>query len=410
MTTAFLHGLRMLGDLLIYGTFASFFAACLGGGPAPLLWLLPAFCYGVSTCFSQRRILRTGCAVLSLLGLLLAPDRVDQASYLPAVFYVVYLAWKGGYLLSAGRQSDVFFLFCKVYLVFAVAFSLVWDADVMLTVSLPLAVWAAFLQIFLMRVLRQAPAVYQKPSYLVRSAGSLAVLAALGFLLSRPAVLGGAQAVVKAVYFGLVVPVLTLPMALLAWLAEHVLLPAMTSLLRWIAARSGNPDPDLLESPPGQPSAGQSLPPAGEPLMDGERLLAILGLVLLAAGCVWLFRRLLQANKAKQSPLSNAGQTQTRKLPRRAHRRPAFFLSPNARIRRAYGRYLERQVQHGVPRTPSETSLDRLGRTPFLDQEAERQLRRLYLKARYGECATLQDAAAAERLEKALDKLEEGGK
>ena len=404
MTTAFLHGLRMLGDLLIYGTFAAFFTACLGGGPAPLLLLLPAFCYGVSACFSQRRILRTGCAVLSLLGLLLVPDRVDQAAYLPAVFYAVYLAWKGDYLLSASRQSDVFFLFCKVYPVFAVALSLIWDADVMLTVSLPLAVWAAFLQIFLMRVLRQAPAVYQKPSYLLRSAGSLAALAALGFLLSRPTVLGGAQAVVKAVYFGLVVPVLTLPLALLAWLAEHALLPAMTALLRWIAARSGNPDPDLLESPPGQSSAGQSLPTAGEPLMDGERLLDILGLILLAAGCAWLFRRLLQANKAKQFSLTKTGQTQTRKLPRRAHRRPAFFLSPNARIRRAYGRYLERQVQHGVLRTPSETSLDRLGRTPFLDQEAERQLRRLYLKARYGECATLQDAAAAERLEKALEQ------
>lgn len=404
MTTAFLHGLRMLGDLLIYGTFAAFFTACLGGGPAPLLLLLPAFCHGVSACFSQRRILRTGCAVLSLLGLLLVPDRVDQAAYLPAVFYAVYLAWKGDYLLSASRQSDVFFLFCKVYPVFAVALSLIWNADVMLTVSLPLAVWAAFLQIFLMRVLRQAPAVYQKPSYLLRSAGSLAALAALGFLLSRSTVLGGAQAVVKAVYFGLVVPVLTLPLALLAWLAEHALLPAMTALLRWIAARSGNLDPDLLESPPGQSSAGQSLPTAGEPLMDGERLLDILGLILLAAGCAWLFRRLLQANKAKQFSLTKTGQTQTRKLPRRAHRRPAFFLSPNARIRRAYGRYLERQVQHGVLRTPSETSLDRLGRTPFLDQEAERQLRRLYLKARYGECATLQDAAAAERLEKALEQ------
>ena len=33
-----------------------------------------------------------------------------------------------------------------------------------------------------------------------------------------------------------------------------------------------------------------------------------------------------------------------------------------------------------------------------------RQLRRLYLKARYGECATQQDAAAAERLEKALEQ------
>ena len=47
----------------------------------------------------------------------------------------------------------------------------------------------------------------------------------------------------------------------------------------------------------------------------------------------------------------------------------------------------------------------------FVDTTAEewyarrgRQLRRLYLKARYGECATPQDAAAAERLEKALEQ------
>ena len=388
MTTAFLHGLRMLGDLLIYGAFASFFAACLGGGPAPLLLLLPAFCYGVSACFSQRRALRTGCAAISLLGLL-APGWTNRAAFLPAVFYALYLAWKGDYPLSAGRQSDVFLLFCKIYPVFSAAFGIIWDADAMLAVSLPLAVWAAFLQVFLMRVLRQAPAVYQKPSYLVRSAGSLAALAALGFLLSRPAVLGGAQAAVKTVYFGLAVPVLTL---LLAWLAEHVLLPAMTSLLRWIAARSGNPDPDLLESLPGQPSAGQNLPPAGEPLMDGEQLLAILGLVLLAAGCAWLFRRLLHANKTKSSSLAQTGQTQTQTIPRQTRRHwSAFFLSPNTRIRR-------------VTRTPSETSLDRLGRTPFLDQEAERQLRHLYLKARYGECATPQDAAAADRLEQALEQ------
>ena len=57
-----------------------------------------------------------------------------------------------------------------------------------------------------------------------------------------------------------------------------------------------------------------------------------------------------------------------------------------------------------MDRQPSETSLDRLGRTPFLDPEAEQQLRRLYLKARYGEAATPQDAAAAEQLEKALEQ------
>ena len=107
MTTAFLHGLRMLGDLLIYGAFASFFAACLGGGSVPLLLLLPAFCYGVSACLSQRRILRTGCAAISLLGLL-ALGWMDRAAFLPTVFYALYLAWKGDYPISAGSRMCSF--------------------------------------------------------------------------------------------------------------------------------------------------------------------------------------------------------------------------------------------------------------------------------------------------------------
>ena len=403
--TAFLHGLRMMGDLLIYSAFAAFFAACLGGTPAAQILLLPALCYGVSACFLNRPILRTGCAAVSLLGLLLVPDWVDRAAYLPAVFYPLYLAWKGEYLLSADRQADIFLLFCKAYPVFAVLLSLAWNGKVMLAVSLPLAVWAVLLQIFLMRVLRQAPALYRNPGYLLANAGLLMLLGVFGFLVSCPTVLSAAQTAGGAVYFGLVVPVLTVPLSLIAWAAEHLLLPAITALLYWIAARSGNQDPAVLESVPGRIPGGGDFTPAEEPLFNGVLALKVVGVALLGIGCILLFRRLLQKNKV---PLAEAGQAKTRRSSRRMHRRwPSFFLSPNARVRRAYGRYLERQARHGATWETSETSLDLLGRTPFLDPDAEQQLRLLYLKARYGECATPQDAAAAERLERALEQPEQ---
>lgn len=403
--TAFLHGLRMMGDLLIYSAFSAFFAACLGGTPAAQILLLPALCYGVSACFLNRPILRTGCAAVSLLGLLLVPDWVDRAAYLPAVFYPLYLAWKGEYLLSADRQADIFLLFCKAYPVFAILLSLAWNGKVMLAVSLPLAVWAVLLQIFLMRVLRQAPALYRNPGYLLANAGLLILLGVFGFLVSCPTVLGAAQTVGGAVYFGLVVPVLTVPLSLIAWAAEHLLLPAITALLYWIAARSGNQDPAVLESVPGRIPGGGDFTPAEEPLFNGVLALKVVGVALLGIGCILLFRRLLQKNKV---PLAEAGQAKTRRSSRRMHRRwPSFFLSPNARVRRAYGRYLERQARHGATWETSETSLDLLGRTPFLDPDAEQQLRLLYLKARYGECATPQDAAAAERLERALEQPEQ---
>lgn len=406
--TALLHGMRMAGDLLIYSAFASFFVTCLGGRPMPWLLLLPAVCYGASACLSRSRALRTGCGAVCLLGLLALPGWVDRAAFLPALLYTLYLTWQGEYLLSADRQSEVFLLFCKVYPVFALVLGMVWDGKVMRTVSLPLAIWAVFLQIFFMRVLRQAPDARRDPVYLLGNAGSLLVPGAVCFLLSRPAVLGGAERAAGAVYFGLVVPVLEVPLALVAWLAEHLLMPAILAFLGWIAARSGNPNPDLLAEMSGQTAGGREIPAAGEPLLDGELLLKGIGFALLAAGCVLLFRRLVQKDKGSAAGVGPAEARQVFPRPRR--RWPSFFLSPNARVRRAYGRYLERQALHGAARKPSETSLDRLGLTPCLDPEAEAQLRRLYLKARYGECATSRDAAEAQRLEKSLELSEESQK
>ena len=402
--TAFLCTLRMAGDLLLYGAFAAFFAAALGGHPVPWILLLPAVCYGVSSCVSRQPVLRMACGAASLLGLLALPGWADRAACLPAAVYTLYLTVQGEYSLSANRQLDLFLLFCKVYPIFAVFLGIVWDGQTMLTVSLPLAIWAVLLQIFLMRVLRQQPAVYRDPVYLLGNAGLLGVLGVLGFLVSRPAVLGAAQAAVGAFYFSLVVPVLTVPLNLLAWLAEHLLLPAIVALLRWIAARGGNSNPEILSAAGNSMPNGRDLAAAGEPLINGTAVLYLLGAALLAAGCVQLFRRLLRRGGGRAPGTAPAAARQTT---RRARRRwPGFFLSPNARVRRAYSRYLERQAQHGVTRGPSETSLDLLGRTPFLNPDAEQQLRQLYLKARYGECATPRDAAAAERLEKALEQPE----
>ena len=402
--TAFLCTLRMAGDLLLYGAFAAFFAAALGGHPVPWILLLPAVCYGVSSCVSRQPVLRMACGAASLLGLLALPGWADRAACLPAAVYTLYLTVQGEYSLSANRQLDLFLLFCKVYPIFAVFLGIVWDGQTMLTVSLPLAIWAVLLQIFLMRVLRQQPAVYRDPVYLLGNAGLLVVLGVLGFLVSRPAVLGAAQAAVGAFYFSLVVPVLPVSLNLRAWLADDLRRPAIVALLRWIAARGGNSNPEILSAAGNSMPNGRDLAAAVEPLINGTAVLYLLGAALLAAGCVQLFRRLLRRGGGRAPGTAPAAARQTT---RRARRRwPGFFLSPNARVRRAYSRYLERQAQHGVTRGPSETSLDLLGRTPFLNPDAEQQLRQLYLKARYGECATPRDAAAAERLEKALEQPE----
>lgn len=102
--TAFLHGLWMTGDLLLYGAFASFFAVCLGGQLPQWILLLPAVCYGVSFCFSRRPILRGCFGAACLLGLLFLPGWVDRGS-LSAGGLLCLLSCREGGISSLSKSS-----------------------------------------------------------------------------------------------------------------------------------------------------------------------------------------------------------------------------------------------------------------------------------------------------------------
>lgn len=396
-----LHGLRILGDLAFYYAFAGFFAAGFGGHPTIWVLLWPAVCFAAATCFRGNPALRTVLALASAAALPFLPARADQLVYLPAVCYVTLLAVREEFGLSAVQQGERFRWLLRIWPLFGAAM-LLWNADAVLTTALPMAITAALALVWFTRTTRQDPEVYSAPSYLLISGGLLAALSGAAFLLSRSAVMNGAKALAAAVYFKLLVPVLQLVLNNVVAYGIVVVFQKLWYAIAWVLALFANRQVamgDLYES-----RAGDVRDAIGEEsglLMDGPRVLAGVAVLFAAVLLILAVRHILRRGRAAE-PTGAAPMTKRRTSLRTRRRWPGFFLSPNARVRREYRAYLDYCEAHGLTILRGDTSLDITGRASGMDYAAEAELREIYLRARYAETATAEDAARAAGLVKKI--------
>lgn len=396
-----LHGLRILGDLAFYYAFAGFFAAGFGGHPTIWALLWPAVCFAAAACFRGNPSLRTVLALASAAALPFLPARADQLVYLPAVCYVTLLAVREEFGLSAVQQGERFRWLLRIWPLFGAAM-LLWNADAVLTTALPMAITAALALVWFTRTTRQDPEVYSAPSYLLISGGLLAALSGAAFLLSRSAVMNGAKALAAAVYFKLLVPVLQLVLNNVVAYGIVVVFQKLWYAIAWVLALFANRQVamgDLYES-----RAGDVRDAIGEEsglLMDGPRVLAGVAVLFAAVLLILAVRHILRRGRAAE-PTGAAPMTKRRTSLRTRHRWPRLFLSPNARVRREYRAYLDYCETHGLTILRGDTSLDITGRASGMDYAAEAELREIYLRARYAETATAEDAARAAELVKKI--------
>ena len=393
-----LRGLRMGADLAFYAAFAGYATACFGG-EMPLFYVIfPAVCFALASCFEGRQPMQTLCSLASLLGLLLPGTLAEKAAYLPMAAYVVWSAGRGDFALSWEQQVDGFQWFWKLYPVFALVLGVAWNHGAILYSSLPLAIIALMLRIFLMQTLRQSPAVYTSPKYLAVTGGLLAAVCALAFLLSREGVTNGVASAAGAVYFGGLMPLLLKLLqgvsGIFLWLFSIglQLILAVLSLLESKQKENLGTLNDIASRVQGM--ADDTAAPINGPLIGGV-ILSVLAVSFLVAVLLKFVRR----PKAKAQTVGAEVQKRTSTVTSRRHW-PGFFLSPNERVRRVYRTYLDYCGKHSVTVQPSDTSLDIVGRAQGMDYAAEAELRQLYLKARYAEQATAEDAARAAQLVK----------
>lgn len=196
----------------------------------------------------------------------------------------------------------------------------------------------------------------------------------------------------------------------LLWL----LLQAVYSVLLWLAGLFGeapapaptqtapNPDNPLIHYIPHQFPAGggqyvlEELPdPVKKPEPEPERvmqlsyawLILIIAVLALAALLIILY---LRRRKKVNRKNGGAGENEETEFSRFGRRRQRVVLSADRRIRAAYRSYLRELQQQGLSIHSCDTSLDVLtaAEVKGLSPEA-RELRELYLIARYGDADSL---------------------
>ena len=127
---------------------------------------------------------------------------------------------------------------------------------------------------------------------------------------------------------------------------------------------------------------------------------AILILAFLVFIVLWVIVKLLRRGKAMAEEYVEYEPTEDFTPDRRGRKAPADTARGRAQIiRRLYREYLDYLRENGLRRSASDTSAEILAESERIDPNAgeeEKQLRRIYLKARYGtESVTEEDVAAA---------------
>ena len=214
--------------------------------------------------------------------------------------------------------------------------------------------------------------------------------------------MNGAKALAATAYFKLLVPVLQLVLNNVVAYGIVVVFQKLWYAIAWVLALFANRQVamgDLYES-----RAGDVRDAIGEEsglLMDGPRVLAGVAVLFAAVLLILAVRHILRRGRAAE-PTGAAPMTKRRTSLRTRRRWPGLFLSPNARVRREYRAYLDYCEAHGLTILRGDTSLDITGRASGMDYAAEAELREIYLRARYAETATAEDAARAAELVKKI--------
>lgn len=389
--------MKIAADLAVYYTFAGFFAVLAGASGGRLLLALAMQAVILTLSYPLRRFGLRRAAPLALLALCWFMPGAGPAEYvaiLPPALYVAYLAFRGLYEPGWAEQTQIFSVYWKVMLVFAMFGVLFGAAEAVRSAVLPFAVVGLMCCVLLMRSLRHDPEVYCQAKY---QAVNVLLLCAVGFgvlFLSSDLFLGACLGAVQMVYRWVITPVLMAFLYLLmavirviVWLVS--LLPFQFSLdgMEQMDMGSISSQEMLQMEEGGTPSARWLLYAA-----------AAIGIVIAGLLLFFLFRALARRGSALRAE-RKPGESRTSLAQRSARGEGAPSGAPAAQVRAQYRKFLKLAASRSLGPEKSDTSLDvhEKCRETF-DARAAGALRELYLCARYDGRADRQDARRAKEL------------
>ena len=398
-----MHSLRMFADLSFFGMFAGTAASYLlqrtGGMDTQILSRsilglgILSLIYGISFLYREKgkkRFFLLPFLMFSLTGA--AGCLTELVVLLPGAVYVGTMMIKREYPLFWSRQADLFQAFWKAALILGGFLLLLGQWEILLQITLPLAVCTAAGLILLLRSLRHEPKVYLGRKFQIENVIATGLFFFLFFVLSSPSVIRGGALVCQWLYQQILLPPLLILVRIMGFLIGMLLEGILWFLSIFSISRQiAEPLAQALKS-------GENLwkPALVSQEGGGSLIFSIVRVVVVlfvAAGIYFFFRWLASHKNEDQGEIMGFSVEQTGMKPtqNKTGKQDSFWVR---QIRREYRNYMKLCQEKGISIKVSTTSRDlqeNHERNPQICGQCQ-ELRQIYLDARYGQRADFQCA------------------
>ncbi|MGM9521145.1 MAG: hypothetical protein ACI3VB_01530 [Oscillospiraceae bacterium] len=392
--------LKIASDLSFYYTFAGLLAVWLGASPSSILLALIVQSAAFVLSYVLRKSRAASFAVLITQFICFALPGAGIAGLavmVPPAAYELWLSFKGVFEPESSKQTDIFSLFWKVFLVFALVVMLCGGYSIFMSISMQCGVVCLCGQVLLMRSLRHDRRVYCQKKYQLMNLTMIAAVVLIAWLLSSEAFLGTCLAAVKALYKYVISPIIM------------VLLYAVLGIVKgigWLFSfikikKADGEDNDIQLNMEGAKEIfGLDAQDTSSEMFD--RVMIALGIILAIVIVFFVFRYLARRTSGtEQGKVQEDSRSYAQPEENRAVRKPVGGAVQ--RVRSYYRKFLKLCDTIGYPLEKSDTSLDvnnKAGR--YLGKEEAEELRQIYINARYNDTA---DKACADKAKELVSKL-----
>jgi hypothetical protein len=384
----------MLADLSVYFFIAELFVVSQGAGSQFVQFILLGLAYGVAV-YMQSRTLNKLYFALPL-AVLLTPGSYIPA-LLPPVIYILFLLYKEKTKLSWDRQCELFSMVIKFYPLAGISLCLLGKTADFVRYSLPMAFMSLATSVFLMRMLRQPPAVYLQPQYQRKNATMFAVVMGMAWLFSRDFVFRMAGSAMHFVYMKAIYPVLNGFILLFMGVLKLIM-----ALFSWFKFGEVRLTENHLGGAEFRPTFKDSII-TGDNVATTETFLTVLLAGVLLVAAFWFFRWLALHNGEENFISQGIDIIRGKENAKQKKERATTTV---LQVRRQYRAFLKLYRQYGGKMETSTTSRDILDRSEHLlktvpaDMLAE--MRQIYINARYRGTATKADLKRMKQINKEL--------
>lgn len=394
--------LKLFSDICLLMGGGSLLAAQPRGGALVFLGaaILCALVFALGARLAGKGWLRfLPAALLGALFFLPGIDTLGLLLLIIAAAYTLFCLFRGAFRPDWEEQIRLFSYAWKIALCLAF-FACLLNWEKALRITLPLLAASLLSAVLLNRSLRHEPAVQGSPGFQLVNGLSLGALVLGALLLGSPEVMAWLGKALGFLYEKIIQPVL---------MAFVTLVMALLEGLKGLGGLLGIGKPEIkplpTTAPVGEPGTELLVEPGDRSVLDlgVVRALLILLAALIVCYILWKLARTLRRRVKRQEE-----KVYSQLYSLAAEEEEIQDKGPIRRIRETYRKYLKLYRERDIRLELSDTSrsVEQKGSDAF-DRAAMKELREIYIRARYGKQGESRDAEKARSLLKQIRKADQ---